>query len=169
QPNFHASDPNDDLRWYAEVTSSQDGYAALLSWAEIQPLVNNVQMLLSLIETPLPSPPGVATPQNQGPRLTTPGDVRGGRYVSGTGVITVLRAPDVVPTSGTRANLSGQNLSGQSLQNAFLVAASRNGANLSVAQAQGAFLNGANLTGANLSGAQLNNAVLIGANLTGAN
>ena len=27
--------PNDDLNWYAEVTSSEDGFAVIVSWAEI--------------------------------------------------------------------------------------------------------------------------------------
>ena len=161
--------PNDYLRWYVQGTSSQDGVPAVISWAEIQPLVDNTQSLLSLVETPLPSPPGVATPQSSGPRLTAPGDVRGGRYITGIGVVSVFRAPDILPSVGTGANMSGQNFSGQSLQNAFLVSANISGSNFAGAQAQGAFLNGANLSGANLSGANLTGAILIGANLTGAN
>jgi hypothetical protein len=169
QPNFRTDDPDDYLRWYVQGTSTQDGVPAVISWAEIQPLVDNTQSLLSLAETPLPSPPGVATPQSQGPRQTVPGDVRGGRYITGIGVVSVFRAPDIVPAAGSGAKLGGSNLAGQNLQGAFLVGATLSGSNLSGAQAQGAFLNGANLSGANLGGARLNDAILIGANLTGAN
>jgi hypothetical protein len=169
QPNFRTNDPNDYLRWYVQGTSSQDGVPAVISWAEIQPLLVDTQSLLSLVETPLPSPPGVATPQSSGPRLTAPGDVRGGRYITGIGVVSILRAPDIVPAQGSGANMAGQNLGGQDLRGGYFVGASLNGSNLGGAKLQGAFLNGANLTGANLSGAQLDGAMLIGANLTGAN
>jgi len=169
QPNFRTGDSNDYLRWYVQGTSSQDGVPAVISWAEIQPLLVNTQSLLSLVETPLPSPPGVATPQASGPRLTAPGDVRGGRYITGIGVVSIFRAPDIVPASGTGVNVAGQNLSGQDLHGAYLVGATANGANFNGANLEGAFLNGASLVGANLHGAEFDGAMLIGANLTGAN
>jgi len=169
QPNFRTGDPSDYLRWYVQGTSTQDGVPAVISWAEIQPLLIDTQSLLALVETPLPSPPGVATPQSSGPRLTAPGDVRGGRYITGIGVVSIFRAPDIVPSVGSGASMAGQNLSGQSLQSGFFVSANLSGSNLGGAQAQGAFFNGANLSGANLSGANLTGAMLIGANLTGAN
>ncbi len=90
QPKFLACDPTDDLRFYVEVTSSEDGYASTFSWAEIDPALqfdtalNN--SLLSLSENG-------ASQAAFGPRTTSPGDVKGGRYVSGTAVITVFRAP----------------------------------------------------------------------------
>jgi hypothetical protein len=43
-------------------------------------------VLLSLAEN------GVSQ-QTVGPRLTVPGDVKGGRYVSGSAIVTVFRAP----------------------------------------------------------------------------
>ncbi len=86
QPKFLACDPNDKLRFYVEVTSSEDGYASILSWAEIDPNVDDTQALLSLAENG-------ASLASVGPRTTAPGDVKGGRYVSGTAVLTVFRAP----------------------------------------------------------------------------
>jgi uncharacterized protein YjbI with pentapeptide repeats len=64
---------------------------------------------------------------------------------------------------GTRANLSGANLSRAYLFGANLSRAYLFGANLS-----GADLSGANLSGANLSGADLSRAYLSGADLSGA-
>ncbi len=91
EPKFLACDPTDDLRFYVEVTSSEDGYAAIFSWAELNPALNPAggalnQALLSLTEN------GVSQ-SSVGPRLTSSGDVKGGRYVSGSAVITVFRAP----------------------------------------------------------------------------
>ena len=61
----------------------------------------------------------------------------------------------------SRANLSGANLSGANLNQANLSRANLSGANLS-----GANLNQANLSGADLSGANLSLAILSGANLS---
>ena len=89
KPKFLACDPNDKLRFYVEITSSEDGYASTLSYAEIDPTLNDTQALASLIEN------GVSQ-SSVGARLTVPGDVKGGRYVSGSAVVTVLRAPTEV-------------------------------------------------------------------------
>jgi hypothetical protein len=75
---------------------------------------------------------------------------------------------------GTRANLSGANLSGASLGRADLSRANLNGANLrdanlSRANLNGAYLNGADLRDANLSRANLSGADLIGTDLSRAN
>ena len=79
EPQFQQCNPTDDVRWYIEVISSEDGYASLLSLAEIHPFIGGKQALLSLSENG-------ASQQSVGPRLTAPGDVKGGRYVSGTAV-----------------------------------------------------------------------------------
>jgi len=86
QPKFLSCDSADNLRFYVEVTSSEDGYASLLSWTEIDPSLDNDSSLLSLIENG-------TSQQSVGPRLTVPGDVKGGRYVSGSAIVTVFRAP----------------------------------------------------------------------------
>ena len=89
QPRFLACDPTDRLRFYVEITSSEDGYASLLSWSEIDPSLDDDNALMSLAENG-------ALQAGVGPRLTVPGDVKGGRYVSGGAVITVFRAPTEV-------------------------------------------------------------------------
>jgi len=87
-PNFLSCDPNDKNRFYVEVTSSEDGNANLVAWTEIDPAQDGNQILLSLNED------GHSTlTTDTDPRLTVPGDVRGGRYNFGSAVITVLRAP----------------------------------------------------------------------------
>jgi Pentapeptide repeats (8 copies) len=172
--------PSDDTRLYVEATSSEDGASALVSWDEFDPARNNNPQqpdLLSLGEAVLPSPPGAPfhlfIPPNgtdTGPRLTTPGDVRGGRYLFGVQIVTVFRAPVIpAPTAGTGPNLSGQNLSGTPLDSAYLVGATIQGANLHDGHLAGAILVNANLAGANLNDADLSNALLNGANLSGAN
>ena len=95
KPKYVACDPTDNLRFYAAVTSSIDGYTALVSFPEFDPSVNNVQQLLSLVENG-------SSLANIGPRNTVPGDVRGGRYVSGGAVVTVFRAPTEVPIPSCR-------------------------------------------------------------------
>ena len=69
---------------------------------------------------------------------------------------------------GSRANLSGANLSGADLTGATLYGADLTGATLYGADLTGANLSGADLSRANLSGADLSRANLTGANLTGA-
>jgi hypothetical protein len=86
QPKFLSCDPDDKLRFYVEVTSSEDGYAALLSYAELDPAGDNDNSLASLVENG-------ASQASVGPRVTAPGDIRGGRYVSGSAVVTIFRAP----------------------------------------------------------------------------
>ena len=51
EPHFQFCRANDDLNWYAEVTSSEDGFAVIVSWAEIDPLLDGTQSLLSLQRT----------------------------------------------------------------------------------------------------------------------
>jgi hypothetical protein len=80
---------------------------------------------------------------------------------------------------GSRANLSGANLSGADLSRADLSGANLSGADLSRADLSGAYLSGAdlsradlygaNLSRADLSGADLSRADLYGADLYGAN
>ncbi len=91
QPKFHKTCPNDRLRFYVVVTAS-DGYASILSWGEIDPGLGNRQPIVSLVEN------GVV--QTGGPRVLQTGDVRGGRAVSGTVALTVVRAPTQVPLAG---------------------------------------------------------------------
>jgi hypothetical protein len=86
KPRFLACDKNDTLRFVVQVTSSQDGYAALMSFAELDPTLDNTMSLASLVENG-------GSLASQGPRSTVPGDVKGGRYVSGGAVVTVLRPP----------------------------------------------------------------------------
>jgi len=87
EPRFKFCNAN-ELRSYVEVTSSEDGYATLVSWAEIDPADNGNPVLLSLTEN------GHSTlSTDTDPRLTLPGDVDGGRYVSGAAVITLFGAP----------------------------------------------------------------------------
>jgi hypothetical protein len=86
KPKTLACDPNDANRFYVEITSGEDGYTATMSYAEIQ----QDNAMMSLTEDG----------QSQsavGPRSTAPGDVKGGRYVSGAAVITIVRAPTEVP------------------------------------------------------------------------
>jgi hypothetical protein len=90
KPKFLACDPNDDLRFYVEITSGEDGYTATMSYAELATSIDADGSLLSLTEDG-------ASQQSVGPRSTAPGDVKGGRYVSGVAVITVLRAPTEIP------------------------------------------------------------------------
>jgi ABC-type molybdate transport system substrate-binding protein len=93
EPKFQFCGDNDNARFYIEVTSSEDGYTSIYSWAEIDPFLNGKQLLLSLSENG-------GSQASVGPRLTAPGDVKGGRYVSGSAVITVFRAPDAGPIAG---------------------------------------------------------------------
>jgi hypothetical protein len=154
------------LPFFVEVTSSEDGYAANVSWAEIDPGLNGNQILLSLAQN------GVSQ-ESTGPKLTVPGDTHAGRFVSGTAVVTVLSAPPQAPAPGSGPDLLGANLSRADLPADFLVGASLEGANLDRADLAGAFLDaaalgGANLNDADLAGAFLNGAALRAANLHGA-
>ncbi|HEY4347856.1 MAG TPA: hypothetical protein VGM80_09725, partial [Gaiellaceae bacterium] len=88
RPRFLACDKTDNQRFYVEVTSSEDGVSALVSWTEIDPSLDNIPDLMALVNNGIP-----VLNTDTGPRLTTPGDIRGGRYIFGGAVITVFRAP----------------------------------------------------------------------------
>jgi hypothetical protein len=88
QPKFLACDKTDSQRFYVEVTSSEDGVPAVISWAEIDPGMDNTQDLMALTNNGVP-----VLNTDTGPRLTVPGDVKGGRYIFGAAMITVFRAP----------------------------------------------------------------------------
>ena len=171
-----ASVPTDDTRLYVEATSSEDGASALVSWDEFDLARNNTQDLLSLGESSLApdvSPFHLFIPPDgtdTGPRLTTPGDVRGGRYDFGVQIVTVSRVPIVpAPAAGTGLNLQGSNIGATPLDGAHLVGANIRGANLNAGELAGAFLVNAILQGSNLNNADLAGALLNGANLEGAN
>jgi len=87
KPKIDNRCPNDALRFYIQA-SATDGYSSLLSWGDISPLYGNRVPLLSVNEN------NVAL--TGGPRVLAPGDVRGGRYVSGTLILTVVRAAPAV-------------------------------------------------------------------------
>jgi Oxidoreductase molybdopterin binding domain len=81
-PRFDPAIKNDKLRHYVSVTAS-DAYQALVAYGEIDPGFENKQILLAVTQD------GVSL-ADQGPRLVVPGDVAGGRYV--TGVVRVRLA-----------------------------------------------------------------------------
>lgn len=85
---------NGVLRNYIVVTGS-DGYKAVISAGEIAPNFGNRpdQVAIAAQSGSLPSPDGFA-------RVTTPGDVRGGRYVSNVASIDVGVAPLQAGTGG---------------------------------------------------------------------
>jgi hypothetical protein len=76
------------LRYYVELTSSEDGSAAVVSWAEIDPALDGKPFLLSTYEDSQ-----LILDQDTGPRLTAPGDAGGSRYDYGIQVVTVFEAP----------------------------------------------------------------------------
>lgn len=84
QPKFRPKCPTDKMQFYVEATGS-DGYTSLLSWGDIDPSAGNRVPVLSLTENG-------ASLASVGPRVLAPGDVRGGRYVSGTVALTLVRA-----------------------------------------------------------------------------
>lgn len=73
-PTFDPAIKNDKLRHYASVIGS-DGYAVTVAWGEIDPGFENKEVLVALTEDGVPL-------GDAGPRVTMPGDSRGGRYVS---------------------------------------------------------------------------------------
>lgn len=76
---------NDILRFYAVITSN-DGYQVVISLGQIDPTFGNSPYLLAWDED------GAPLAGDSGPlRLVTPGDVHGGRYVSGITSIDVQR------------------------------------------------------------------------------
>ena len=91
KPKFRTNCMNDRQRYYIVITGN-DGYVGLLSWGDIDGSMGARQSIAALVED------GIA--QISGPRVTVPGDVRGGRYVSGTVAITLVRAPTQVLSKG---------------------------------------------------------------------
>ena len=87
KPRIRNACPNDAQRFYVQASAS-DGYSSLLSWGDISPSLGNRAPLLSANEN------GAALTGS--PRVLAPGDVRGGRYVSGTLILTVVRASTLV-------------------------------------------------------------------------
>ena len=86
RPTFDARIKNDALNWYVQAKGN-DGYAALFSWAELDPGFGNRAVLLAYEEDgkPFPAADGAV-------RLVVPGDLKGGRYVSNLIGLQVLRA-----------------------------------------------------------------------------
>jgi DMSO/TMAO reductase YedYZ molybdopterin-dependent catalytic subunit len=74
QPDFDPDIKNDKLRFYVAATGA-DGYAAIVSWGEIDPDFAGRKVMLAVSEDGR----SLAT---DGPRLVVPRDRRGGRYVS---------------------------------------------------------------------------------------
>ncbi len=74
---------NDQLRFYMVVTAN-DGSTAVISYGEIDPFFGNQPILVAWEQD------GKPLTGTDGPvRLVTPGDVKGGRYVSGVVAIDV--------------------------------------------------------------------------------
>jgi hypothetical protein len=88
KPKLLACDKTDSYRFYAEITSSEDGISALVAFPEIDPSLDNTQDLMAVVNNNIP-----VLNTDTDPRLTTPGDVRGGRYIFGAATITVFRVP----------------------------------------------------------------------------
>ncbi|GAA2530982.1 molybdopterin-dependent oxidoreductase [Winogradskya humida] len=75
RPSFDPAVKNDKLR-YAVTATGSDGYQALVAWAEFDPDFGAKTVLVALTEDGQPTADGR-------PRLVVPGDIKGGRYVSG--------------------------------------------------------------------------------------
>jgi hypothetical protein len=88
-PKFNSQIKNHQLRFYVQATGS-DGYAALVSYGEIDPGFGNKKVILSISED------GHFL-TSTGPRLIVPGDIKGGRYVSGVVAIYLGQAPAQLP------------------------------------------------------------------------
>ena len=56
--------------------AASDGYQAIVAWGEIDRGFENKEVLLAVTEDGRPL-------DDEGPRLVVPGDIRGGRYVTG--------------------------------------------------------------------------------------
>jgi DMSO/TMAO reductase YedYZ molybdopterin-dependent catalytic subunit len=74
-PRFDPAIKNDKLRHYVSVTAS-DAYQALVAYGELDPSFENKQILLAVTQDG-------ASLADHGPRLVVPGDLAGGRYVTG--------------------------------------------------------------------------------------
>ncbi len=89
QPNLNADVRNDRISTFIVVTAA-DGYQAVIAWGEIDPEFGNQPILVAYEEN------GAPIANAQGPiRLVVPGDIRGGRYVSGVVNISLRDAPTV--------------------------------------------------------------------------
>jgi DMSO/TMAO reductase YedYZ molybdopterin-dependent catalytic subunit len=75
KPRIDPDVNNAQLRLFVTATGS-DGYRAAVAWAEIDVAFSGKKVLLAVTQD------GVEL-DKQGPRLIVPGDVKGGRYVSG--------------------------------------------------------------------------------------
>ncbi|MEV5407550.1 molybdopterin-dependent oxidoreductase [Thermopolyspora sp. NPDC052614] len=75
KPRIDPDVKNAQLRLVVTAVGS-DGYRATVAWAEIDPAFSGKKVLLAVAQD------GKKL-DKQGPRLVVPGDVKGGRYVSG--------------------------------------------------------------------------------------
>jgi molybdate transport system substrate-binding protein len=89
QPNLNADVRNDRISTYIVVTGS-DGYQAVIAWGELDPEFSGQPILLAYEQDGAPIADGFGSL-----RLVVPGDVRGGRYVSGVVNISLRDAPTV--------------------------------------------------------------------------
>jgi hypothetical protein len=89
KPKIDAKLRNDQLRYSIEATAT-DGYAAVVSYGELDPNFGGKQVILSIVEDG-------SFLTAVGPRLIVPGDLRGGRDVSGVDWITLTQAPLQAP------------------------------------------------------------------------
>ena len=62
------------------MTAGSDGYRALVAYGELDPAFENKQILLAVRQD------GVSLAE-QGARLVVPGDIAGGRYVTGVSTV----------------------------------------------------------------------------------
>jgi hypothetical protein len=76
------------LRYYVELTSSEDGTVSIVSWAEIAPQYDNKPFVLSTYEDG-----NLILDEDTGPRITAPGDAGGTRYDYGIQSAAVFEAP----------------------------------------------------------------------------
>jgi hypothetical protein len=84
KPKFDPDVKNDQLRFYASATAT-DHYQAIVAWGELDPVFGNTAVMLAVTQDG-------QTLAAQGPRLVAPGDIRGGRYVSGVVTVRLDRA-----------------------------------------------------------------------------
>ncbi|MEO8607397.1 MAG: molybdate ABC transporter substrate-binding protein [Chloroflexota bacterium] len=87
QANFNPDVKNDKLSMFVVATGS-DGYQAVIAWGEIDPDFGNQPIMIAYDEKGAPIPDDAV-------RLIVPGDVHGGRYVSGLVDLSLRDAPAV--------------------------------------------------------------------------
>lgn len=97
-PAFDEGAKNDKLN-HAVVVTASDGYVAAVAWGEIDPEFENKEVLLALRED--------GAPLVDGPRLTVPGDGRGGRYVSAVVDVTIVSTADGAPAGASASPTHG--------------------------------------------------------------